>query len=77
MDIEPGIDIEASVAKGQRLVSVYSPLGDLVDEVKSPFAGRVMGLPASPLAYPGRIVTAVYEITEEIPIDAAEKAGSR
>jgi len=69
MDIEPGIDIEAQVAKGQRLLSVYSVLGELLDEVKAPFAGRVMGLPASPLAYPGRIVAAVYEITEEIEVE--------
>jgi uncharacterized protein len=72
MDIEAGIDIEVSVAKGQRLVSVYSPLGELLDEVKAPFAGRIMGLPASPLAYPGRIVAAVYEITEEISTEASE-----
>lgn len=77
MDIEPGIDIEAQVAKGQRLLKVYGPLGDLLDEITAPFAGRIMGLPASPLAYPGRIIAAVYEVTEEIPMEPPTGAGGR
>jgi predicted deacylase len=70
MDLDEGIDIEASVDQGQRLITVYDPLGNVVEEIKAPYAGRVMGLPASPLAYPGRIAASVYQIIEEVPIES-------
>jgi predicted deacylase len=69
MDLDEGIDIEADVKKGQRLLTVYDPLGNVVEEINAPYAGRVMGLPASPLAYPGRIAASVYQVIEEVPIE--------
>jgi predicted deacylase len=68
IDLEEGIDIDVQVAKGQRLMTVYDALGAAVEEVTAPFAGRIMGLPASPMAYPGRIVASVYEVVDEIPV---------
>ena len=68
MDLDDGIDIESQVAKGQRIITVYDAHGAVVEEVRAPFAGRVMGLPASPLGYPGRIVTSVYEVIEEVRV---------
>jgi predicted deacylase len=67
IDMEEGIDIETQVKKGQRLLTVYDPLGNVLEEIVAPFDGRVMALPASPLAYPGRIVSSVYQVVEEIP----------
>jgi hypothetical protein len=67
IDLDEGIDIDAPVQKGQRLLTVYDPLGNKLEEIVAPFDGRVMALPASPLAYPGRIVSSVYQVLEEIP----------
>jgi predicted deacylase len=67
IDLDEGIDIEAAVKKGQRLLTVYDPLGSKLEEILAPFEGRVMALPASPMAYPGRIVSSVYQVLEEIP----------
>jgi predicted deacylase len=66
IDFEPGIDIDSPVAKGQALMKVYDPVGELVDTVVAPMTGRIMALPGSPLAYPGRILTSVYDVIEEI-----------
>lgn len=70
IDLPDDIDIDAPVRQGQLLMTVYDGLGDVVEEIHAPFDGRVMGLPASPLAYPGRIVTSVYQVVEEIPVDS-------
>jgi predicted deacylase len=66
LELDEGIDIEATVDQGQRLMTLFDPLGNIVEEIKAPYAGRVMALPASPLAYPGRIVSSVYQVLEEI-----------
>ncbi len=71
IDFEPNIDIEARVTKGQAMMKVYDPLGYLVETITAPMNGRVMALPGSPLAYPGRILTSVYDVIEEIPTDAS------
>ncbi len=68
IDLDDQIDIEKEVGKGQRLMTIYDPLGNVVEEITAPYAGRVMGLPASPLAYPGRIVASVYQVVKEIPV---------
>jgi len=68
LELEEGIDIEAPVAKGQRLMTLFDPLGDVIEEITAPYEGRVMALPASPLAYPGRIVSSVYQVIEEIRV---------
>lgn len=66
IDIAAGIDIDADVAKDQTLMTVYDPLGNVTEVIRAPFDGRIMAIPASPLAYPGRILTSVYSVVERL-----------
>ncbi|MDQ7792928.1 MAG: M14 family metallopeptidase [bacterium] len=63
------LDIEAEVEKGEVLCDILDYLGNLLEEVRSPLEGRVMGLPGSCLAYPGRIVASIYSVLDETHVD--------
>ena len=67
IDLAPGIDIDAPVSAGSRLLTIYDPVGTELEVLSAPFDGYVMAIPGSPLAYPGRILTSVYTVVEEIP----------
>lgn len=68
IEVAEGVDIGAEVEAGQLLLTVLDPLGAEVERIVAPFDGRVMALPGSPLAYPGRILTTVYAVTEQLPL---------
>ncbi len=67
IELEKGIDIEATVKEGDPMMRIYDIWGNLVEEHRAPFSGRVMGLPGSCQAWPGRIIGSVYQVVEEIP----------
>ncbi|NNF98193.1 MAG: hypothetical protein HKM93_02355 [Desulfobacteraceae bacterium] len=67
IELAPGIDIDSEVKEGGLILSIYSMFGELLDEQRSPFDGRIMGLPGGPLASPARILASVYSVEEEIP----------
>jgi predicted deacylase len=67
IELAEGIDIESDVKEGQLLLRIHSIFGDVLEEHRAPFDGRVMGLPGSPMAFPARILSSVYSVEEEIP----------
>jgi len=69
ISLEEGIDADVEVKKGQKLLTIFDIFGNVVEEHEAPFDGRVMGLPGSPVTYPGRIVASVYKVVEEIPTE--------
>jgi hypothetical protein len=50
---------------------IYTIFGDVIEEHRAPFNGRLMGLPGSPLAFPARILSSVYRVEEEIAAEPA------
>lgn len=66
IELAHGIDLDAAVEESAVVMRISSLFGEVVEEVRAPYAGRVMGLPAGPVAYPGRIIGSIYKIEEEL-----------
>ncbi len=69
LELAPEIDVHVEVEAGQLIASVLSLFGEVIEEIRAPFAGFITGLPGSPQTLPGRLVSCVSRLQQEFSTD--------
>jgi len=58
--------INTEVKEGDHIVSIVDLFGDELDKVLAPQDGTVLGVPASPVAYPGNNILTIAKVVRKI-----------
>lgn len=58
--------LNTEVKQGDHLVSIIDLFGNVLDEVLSPQDGTILGVPASPVAYPGNNILTIAKVSRSI-----------
>ncbi|MFW9779464.1 MAG: succinylglutamate desuccinylase/aspartoacylase family protein [Candidatus Heimdallarchaeota archaeon] len=58
--------LNLEVKKGDHIVSITDLFGNILDDVHAPQDGTILGVPASPVAYPGNNILTIAKVSRSI-----------
>jgi predicted deacylase len=58
--------LNAEVKEGDHIVSIVDLFGNVLDKVHAPQDGTILGVPASPVAYPGNNILTIAKVSKSV-----------